>query len=293
MNEWDLIRNFKRQIPRKLQGELGIGDDADVLKLPSSSLVCTTDVIVEDVDFRLSQAKPQQIGHKALAVNLSDLAAMGAKPLGYLVSLGLSPKVDSKWVAKMYQGLLRLSNEYGIKCLGGDLSKADQVFVSITALGIPYAKKVITRAGARPGDLIAVTGSLGGSILRHHLEFSPRLKESEFLVRNFHLTAMIDISDGFTQDLEHILKASSVSCEINLEKIPVSRDASRSLQRALSDGEDFELLFTLPRREKEKLDRLWKKRFPKVRLSWVGEIKKGTPKILNLRLSQKGYTHFS
>ena len=210
-------------------------------------------------------------GRKALAINLSDLAAMGAEPTAFLIALGISSSMKKSWILRFYKGMMDLAKQYNVKCVGGDITRAKEFFVSITLIGQAKQEEIIRRAGARNGDWIAVTGNLGGSILKHHYSFEPRIKEARFLTTQFRPTSMIDISDGFLQDLEHILKASGVSAEIHLDKIPVSQDA-RNLESALTGGEDFELLFTMPQNTKSALEKVWAKKFPKVQLSWVGKI---------------------
>jgi thiamine-monophosphate kinase len=196
-----------------------------------------------------------------------------------------------------------------VPCVGGDFSRSKEFFASITIFGEVSPHHLVKRCGAMQGDWIAMTGSLGGSILRHHHDFIPRIQEGLFLVNCITPTAMIDISDGLVQDLSHILKASTVGAVLDLDKIPVSRDAeklssgnkTKALSRALSDGEDFELLFTVPPRQKMMLEKNWAKQFPKVSLTWIGKIEEKTPrifwrrngkKVLPPKLSQKGFSHF-
>lgn len=309
MKEFQLVQSVSSLIPRSLQGKIGIGDDADFLDATflKGGVLASSDVIVEDVDFILDRVTPEQIGYKALAVNLSDMAAMGAKPLAYLVTLGLPKSTSPGWVLRCYRGIVDIARRYQLKNLGGDLSSSKDVFISITILGTPV-KKPILRSGAKPGDVIAVTGELGGSITGRHLGFEPRIQESTFLVKNFHPTSMIDISDGFLQDLEHILEASKAGARLDLSKIPVSQPARllakgdiwKSYEHALSDGEDFELIFTLPKVELNALKRVWAKKNPRTRLSIVGEVtrKKKIEWISKEqaigaeRFKRKGFSHF-
>lgn len=311
ISEFDLIRELVRELPKKLQGKIGIGDDAGILRFGAGpEIVFSTDAIVEDVDFRMKMNRPEWVGRKALAVNLSDMAAMGARPLAFVIALGVSPRVSLDWIKRFYRGLTPLMRRYGLECLGGDVSRSKTFFASVSMIGKCCKGKAILRSGARPGDWIGVTGRLGGSILRHQFLFTPRVDEAVYLAENFSLSSMIDISDGLAQDLEHILKSSGVFANVDATKIPVSRDAvklSRSryaaaFHHAVSDGEDFELLFTVPQREQDKLDRAWGKRFPAVPLSWIGRIQKGKPRIEWKRGSErikspligraKGFAHF-
>jgi len=310
IHEFLLIDRIKKAFPRSLQGEIGLGDDADVFssRKPSQKWLIATDVIVEDVDFRWKSLIAESVGRKSLAVNLSDLAAMGAKPYGCLVTLGIPSHATPRWIHGYFLGLKKIAKQYGVRLLGGDLSSSKKFFSSITVLGTA-GKNIVKRQGARKGDWLGVTGTLGGSILKHHYAFSPRIQEGLFLSNEFRPTSMIDISDGLLQDLSHILKASKVGTELELTHVPISKDAMklskgsprRALLRALKDGEDFELLFTVSDSKKRKLDRAWKRRFPRVRLSWLGRIDRHVGKIswtksgkkcAAPKLKAKGYTHF-
>lgn len=308
-SEFGLIEMLKKKIPRSLQGQIGIGDDAAVLAGPGRErLLLTTDILVEGVDFK-PKARPELVGRKALAVNLSDIAAMGGTPSACVVGLGLPRRMSEKYVGRVYGGMTALAKKFGVQIAGGDISRSPVFFISVAMLGKAGANEIITRAGARPGDVIGLTGRLGGSILRRHFLFTPRIAEGRFLAARFKPHAMIDISDGLVQDLWHILAGSKVSAALDLDRIPVSSDALRLARRnsikalghALTDGEDFELLFTLDPRKRERLERRWEKRFPRTPLVWIGKIEAGLPaiswtragrKTAAPRLSKTGFTHF-
>ncbi len=304
LGEFQLIQRLKSLIPRRLQGPRGIGDDCAVL--PSGggkSLLFTTDALVEGVDFRMGKGgvSPEAIGYKALAVNLSDIAAMGGRPTAFVVAWGIPKKFSPAQVEKIARGILRLARFFRVAWVGGDISKASRFFISIALLGEASAEKVVERRGARPGDLIYVTGRLGGSIQGKHLSFTPRLAEARFLVSRFRPTAMIDVSDGFIQDLGHILDASRAAARVDLDRIPISQAVRRrALQSALTDGEDFELLFTISRRVGTQLEKAWKRKFPRLPLTRVGEIRRGKGAIewrqqgkkVRLWFRKKGFTHF-
>lgn len=318
-SEFGLIKKIKSWIPRGLQGEIPIGDDAAVLSFPPGKrIVFTSDAIVEGVDFyaRPSERKKTgygtayEIGRKALAVNLSDIAAMGARPEACVISLGIPQDFQESWIREFYRGFVDLAREFEVKCCGGDISRAKLFFASIALYGSAFRHQVLSRAGARPGDWIAVTGSLGGSLKRKHFLFQPRIRESGFLAEKFKPSAMVDISDGLVQDLEHILKASGAGAVLEALRVPISSDAVKlsggdplkSFQRACSDGEDFELLFTMRESKMKTLSSAWQKRFPKVPLSWIGRITaQGCGKVkwtLNgkpaskLFRGEKGFQHF-
>jgi len=310
-SEFALIELLKKRIPRKLQGPYGIGDDAAILPGKGQERwLLTTDALVEGIDFtRAKMTPPELVGRKALAVNLSDIAAMGGVPYACVISLGIPPKLNERWLQQFYAGLVDLAKRYHTLCVGGDISRAREFFVSIALLGKVRLRQLVTRHGAKPGDWIMVTGRLGGSILGRHLKFEPRIREAQFLVRRFHPTAMIDISDGFLQDLKHILKESRAGARLEITQIPISADAKRlakgnpqkALEHALTDGEDFELIFTVPNSKKDELRRSWRASFPAVPLSCVGKVREGQGEISwtreakpirNLHLSREGYSHF-
>ncbi len=246
----------------------GIGDDAAVLPYTKNKyLLLTTDMMAEDVHFmvrpfdklramqahhKARPATPQEIGHKALACNMSDIAAMGGVPTYAVVAIGLPKNLSVKYVEDMYEGMQKLAKTFGVSIVGGDTIKSNQIVINVALLGQVEKKYLVTRSGAKAGDWIFVTGALGGSLQSgKHLHFIPRLAAARFLVRRFKPSAMIDISDGLAGDLNHILKASRVGALLWEKMIPRSKvGASRQggtvpLQEALTNGEDYELLFTL------------------------------------------------
>lgn len=331
MDEFSFIEYLEKETPRAGRVSVGLGDDAAVMSVEQGKhLVVSTDVIVENVDFKTKALSPEKIGRKALAINLSDMAAMGALPKAFVISIGKPSYITASWLKRFYSGLLALARRYGVACIGGDFSRSKEFFASVTILGEAMPRQVVRRSGAKPGDLIAVTGALGGSILSHHHDFTPRVLEGLFLAKHSTPTAMIDISDGLVQDLSHILKASKVGAVLDLDKVPVSRDAKKmaravilkrgatkdlrpgsfafceaqddeALKKALSDGEDFELLFTVPSQKKMMLEKCWRKRFPRVPLAWIGKIEgrafqiswcRNGEKVAAPKLAQKGFSHF-
>lgn len=305
-SEFELIETLKKKIPKNLQGLIGIGDDTGVFA-GQGKFLFTTDAVVDGVDFISAKIKPELAGRKALAVNLSDIAAMGGDPVAFVVTLGIPKGFPQSWVEKFYDGLIKLAKKHKVACVGGDMSGADQFFASIALIG-KASGPVVKRSGARKGDWIGVTGHLGGSILAHHHSFEPRLKEGKYLAASG-ATSMLDISDGLGQDLSHILNSSRVGARLVAREIPLSKDAFLlsakdrvpPLQHAFSDGEDFELLFTMPASKKKRLELKWAKLFPGVRLSWIGRIVPGKGKITWQKihrqlavppLKRKGFTHF-
>lgn len=309
MREFEFIRYLKKAVPKQLQGKIGIGDDADLISLQSRTkakgLLFASDVIVDGVDFRIEKDSPELVGRKALAINLSDLAAMGGKPVACVVSLGLPRGIKNSWIKNFYRGLIKLAGRHRVVIAGGDISSSRCFFCSVAVIGQTVAESGIRRNGAQAGDWIGVTGHLGGSIAGKHLRFTPRLAEAEYLARSFRVHSMIDISDGLLQDLEHILEASRVSADIFLDQIPYSpgifKTFREALGHALSDGEDFELLLTVSEEDKRRLEKKWKRKFPKVPLSWIGRIRKARGKNtvffrngrpVPFKNKSKGFTHF-
>lgn len=254
--EW-LSRHVK-PLPR---GAIGIGDDAAVLPWPAASdVVITTDAISDHVDFELDATDPQLVGRKALAVNLSDLAAMASRPIAALVSLVLPRQggagLDCYHLAvELYRGILALAERHNVAIAGGDTNTCDgPLVVSITALGQPAPGGPLTRRGAQPGDCVLVTGRLGGSILGRHLRFEPRVNEALRLRERYELHAGMDVSDGLALDASRLAAASGCGVALRLDAIPISADAEQlarqshksPLEHALGDGEDFELLVAAP-----------------------------------------------
>lgn len=252
LGEFGLIERIKRSIKLDHSVVVGTGDDCAVVKYSKDKFeLLTCDMIVEGVDFT-SKDDPELFGRKALAVSISDIAACGGIPRHALVALGLPKKSKVELVDKILKGMLSLANKFNINIVGGDISASEKIIIDVSMSGLVEKKNLVLRSGAKAGDMIFVTGKLGGSIRGKHLTFTPRLKESKYLVENFKINAMIDISDGMMQDLNHILKQSKVGALIPIKSIPLEKVAW-SINEALYMGEDFELLFTMPAREGSKL----------------------------------------
>ncbi len=309
MNEFELIRLLTRSLPSNRTVKAGPGDDCAVLDLGLSEqfVLFKADAVVEGVHFD-SDTPPEKTGHKALARALSDIAAMAGTPVAALVTLGLPKDFEPAFIEAIYSGMNRLAARYEVAVAGGETTlNPAGIFLSIAVLGTVARDKCILRSGCRVGDAIFVTGELGGSILGKHLEFEPRLAEARWLADHFRIHAMIDLSDGLAGDLRHLLRASKVGAELLTEAIPISRAAKRraaegngkrALEAALTDGEDFELLFTLASADAVRLLDTWKGAFPNVRIGCIGKIMAGEGLILRDKKSAKplgdhGYTHFS
>ncbi|MCS7303788.1 MAG: thiamine-phosphate kinase [Thermoguttaceae bacterium] len=262
--ENELIRYFRQRVPAHRLVELGLGDDAAVLRLGEARYVLTVDLLSDHVDFELAEVDPRRVGRKLLAVNLSDIAAMAARPLAAVIAL-LLPRAGGLQLAKsLYEGLLPLAEEYDLAIAGGDTNSWDgPLAASVTILGQTTERGPLTRSGARPGDQILVTGSFGGSILGKHLDFQPRVREALWLHQHYQLHAGIDCSDGLALDLARLAEESGCGAAIDLAAVPVAEDAYRlakqladgstPLQHALADGEDFELILAVPPQEASRI----------------------------------------
>jgi thiamine-monophosphate kinase len=282
-----LMRRFAAGTPGVI---LGIGDDAAVLrpKGAAEDLVITTDMLIEDVDFRRSWMPPRDLGHKALAVNLSDLAAMGSRPLYYLVALALPDGVDSGWIRSFYSGMKRLSDRLGVGLVGGDLSRSPAgIQVTVVAVGQTIGRKPVTRRGGRPGDVLFATGVLGKAAaglrlleegvssgrnraereaISAHRRPVPRCEVGIWLGKHNVVSCMMDLSDGISADLPRLCATSHTGAVVEAARLPLFQPSSRwgcdPASLALHGGEDFELLFAVPRRKVAHLQRAWPPGFP-------------------------------
>ena len=199
-------------------------------------------MLVEDVDFT-ARDNPYLVGRKALAVSMSDIASCGGVPRYCVVSMGIPASLLAKYAERIFCGMHDLARNYHTNIVGGDLSRSRKIVIDVSMLGLVRKKHLVLRSGAKPKDIIFVTGALGGSIYGKHLRFTPRLEAAQYLVKNFKINAMIDISDGLVQDLGHILRQSNVGAVLFEKLIPLAKKA-RGLDDSLFMGEDFELLFT-------------------------------------------------
>jgi len=310
MNEFELIARLTRSLPTNDSVVIGAGDDCAVLECgdPQRQLLFKTDAVVEGIHFT-SATPPEKIGRKALARCLSDIAAMAGTPNAALVTIALPKQFSPEFVAQIYAGMNALAQQHGVAIVGGETTtNPERVLISISLTGFVPRGKAVLRSGARVGDAIFVTGELGGSLAGRHLDFEPRLAEARWLAEKFSVHAMMDVSDGLAGDLPHILRASGVGAELLKSAVPISRAAKENSKRgdaakpafvaALTDGEDFELLFTVASKSAVPVLDAWKTKFPDVKLSCIGKIITGE----GIRLRDKtgirpftahGYVHFS
>lgn len=256
--EREFLQWLEEQWQQQPGVRVGIGDDAAVVDLPAEyPLVVTTDLLLDGVHFQTGQHSPQQIGHKALGVNLSDLAAMAARPVAAVAAIAVPAGEEGGTLARaLLAGMQPLAQQFGAPIIGGDTNvTSGPLTVAVTCFGMAPPQGSLLRSGAKPGDRILVTGTLGGSLLRKHLEFSPRVDEAQLLVSQYEIHAAMDISDGLSLDLSRMARQSGVGGIVEVSRVPISADAvemSRTtpdrtpLERALGDGEDFELLLAVP-----------------------------------------------
>lgn len=296
IGEFGLIKRFRKSIKTDASVVVGSGDDCAVLKLDKNNYqLFTCDMIIEGIDFKKTD-NLRLVGRKALAVSISDIAACAGLPKHALVSLGVSPNMPVAKIDCLAKGLFDLAKKYRINIVGGDISASAKLLIDVSMLGIVEKKNLCLRRRARVGDMIMVTGAFGGAIKGKHLKFIPRLKEARFLVNNFKINSMIDVSDGLIQDLGHILEQSSVGAVLYESQIPLSKEA-RTPADTLCSGEEFELLFTASRDQAKKIIKLQKN--TGYRFSAIGKI---MPKAFGLRLinykneyaqiKARGFRHF-
>jgi thiamine-monophosphate kinase len=275
IGEFGLIKAIS-QIADTGEGVIkGIGDDAAVLRpSPGQVLLVTTDLLLEGVHFQLAFTDPYRLGRKALAVNLSDIAACGGQPRAMLVSLAIAADAELAFVQALYKGIIEQAKEFKVALVGGDTSHGERLLISITLIGEAEEAKIVYRSGAKEGDLIFVTGTLGdaalgltmlkkgikqGYLVERHLDPVPRVREGVAIAHQGLALSMIDISDGLVADLGHILEQSRVGAEVRLSQLPLSEEyrkevgaySSDPFALALAGGEEYELLFTAaPAKEK-------------------------------------------
>lgn len=302
LDEESLIALIRRWLgPVSPPTPFGIGDDCAVLPATQARQLITTDPVIYGRHFD-DATPPAAVGAKLLKRNLSDLAAMGARPTAAVLALTLDPRVSVRWLEQFYRGLAAAARRWRVRIVGGDLTQAENfVGAYLTLLGSAAGPRIVTRTGARAGDAIYVTGQLGGSRLGRHWRFTPRLAEGAWLARQSAVRAMMDVSDGLAKDLG-ALTPPGAKPAIDAAAVPVSAAARRlaghtkksPLHHALGDGEDYELVFALARTaDRAAFEQTWRRAFPRTRLTRIGQfvrLGKLPAQVVNLD-DYHGYEH--
>src|SRR2546423_1303945 len=282
-----LIASLLRELPASRQF---IGDDCAVVEFVGAKnlLVLKTDCVVEKIHFQPT-TDPALVGWKAMMRALSDFAAVSAIPQFALITLIVPAARSTSWVKKLYRGVKRAAAKFDVAIVGGETSATrGPAAISVSVSGFVEKNRKVSRAGGKKGDDLFVTGKLGGSLRGKHLRFVPRIEESRWLTKNFRVRAMMDLSDGLGADLPRLARASKLGFKIDKEALPLT--AGAKVDNAISDGEDFELLFAISPRDRLRLQREWRKKFPKLPLTLIGQLNLQSA-IYNLQL-KGGYVHF-
>ena len=282
--EFELITRLKTKLQTNDSVIVGAGDDCAVIdaSVPGKWQLHKTDGVVEGVHFTRETA-PEKVGHKALGRALSDIAAMAGSPRWAMITLGLPDGFDGEMVEAIYDGINRLAKRHEVAVVGGEtVSNPERLVISVSVVGEVDRDRCVLRAGAKPGDGVWVTGELGGSIAGHHLDFTPRLNEARWLAEHFLPSAMIDLSDGLAGDLGHLLDQANAGAELLETALPIRREgrlraresdaAKPPLLAALTDGEDYELCFTLGQGYAVALLDQFRKAFPETPISCIGKV---------------------
>lgn len=293
LGEVDVIHRLRGRIPGAATVKVGLGDDTAVVAWTEDmDLLLTSDATIRGVHVEVG-VEPEAIGRKALARALSDIAAMGGKPLWAVVDLVAPAKENWKVVEGIYRGLLTLAQQHGVALVGGDTSCSDPLALHVFVAGQVPRHQALLRSGAVQGEAIYVTGRLGNSLAGRHLAFDPRLAEGQWLRESGYVSAMMDLSDGLATDLGHLVRESGVGAQIREASLPLVRDANA----ALRDGEDYELLFTVVPEKVADFEAAWKQNFD-LECTRIGTIVSGSTVMLEdvhgeLReLPPRGYEHF-
>jgi thiamine-monophosphate kinase len=281
------------QLLPKLRGHrdviLGAGDDCAIVNpgTRGTQHLLKTDCLVEQIHFT-SRARPEAVGWKALARPLSDFAAMSGVPQFALITLILPSRKTLAWVKQLYRGIDKAARAFGVIVVGGETSRTNgPAVISITVTGFVEKRRWVSRAGGKPGDDLFVTGRLGGSLRGGHLSFIPRLAESRWLTANFRIHAMMDLSDGLGADLPRLARASKVGFEIDRDALPLNPGCT--ITQAISDGEDYELLFAIAPKDSRSLPSRWRRKFATLPLTRIGRLNRKS-QIAN-RKSESNWFH--
>jgi len=314
-----LQSRFNAHLPKNVLA--GIGDDCAVIKQSETRAeLITSDLLIENEHFTIGQISPEELGHKALSINLSDIAGMGGTPKIALISLGIPKTTDTDWLKRFFSGVQKPAKKYQVHLLGGDLSKSEIIVINVTIIGKAHPKNIRYRNGAIPGDIICTTGPLGNAgaglkilqeeislsekirfpLIKSQIQPDPHLKIGNSLAKHPEVHAMMDLSDGLAADLSRLITASKVGAIIHVENLPLSLELQEAAkicrwdphELAISSGEDYCLLLTI---ERDAFSALQKQcPFP---LFAIGEIIKDPKSLTYLDHGKeisppKGFDHF-
>ncbi|MFC1461961.1 thiamine-monophosphate kinase [Verrucomicrobiota bacterium] len=317
--EIQTLQRLCRNLPTRDDVRVGAGDDCAVVNFEDPRLhvagrkpapgtsydwLLKTDPVIEGVHFA-SETSAAAVGHKALGRVLSDIAAMGGEPLWILIDVVAPPGTPSSRIDEMYKALSALASRYDVAVVGGDIARGPVLELHVFGVGRVKRGKAVLRSGAKPGHNLFVTGSLGGSGAARHLCFEPRVTEGRWLCEEGWASAMIDLSDGLASDIRRLTDRSRTGAELALDSIPLSEavldhaHGCSPLHHALTDGEDFELLFTVPEEKAKSLPSAWKKEFD-LACTCIGSMTatQGVVECIDrdgnrTRLEESGYDHFA
>jgi len=293
LGEDALIARLLRGLPKVTAGAgivAGAGDDCAIIGRPRDRrwTLLKADALVENVHF-LRETEPRRVGWKALCRAISDIAAMGGEPRHALITIAVPRTLPVEWLDGLYAGLKRAAKKFGVAIVGGETVRSPgPIFINVSLTGEVERTECVRRSGGKPGDRLYVTGRLGGSIAGKHLDFTPRLAEARWLVSHWNLQAMMDLSDGLGADLPRLAAASGCSFRLEMEALPCT--AQCSPKQALTDGEDYELLFALPRKYAAGLELAWQTAFPKLPLTCIGTLEARSK--LRQPSIPRGFDHF-
>ncbi len=290
LGEDRLLEQILLHFPRSRKVFASAADDCAVVEIPSvnKQLVLKTDCVVEGVHFAQGM-NALDVGWKAMMRPLSDFAATSALPQFALITLLVPRKTKAAWVRDLYRGLRRAAIRFEVRIVGGETSSiSGPIAISVSVIGFVDRTRVVSRSGGKSGDVLFVTGRLGGALKQKHLRFIPRIAESRWLTKHFSIHAMMDLSDGLGADLPRLARASKLGFNVDLENLPLGRGAT--ITDAICEGEDYELLFAISPHDRNRLDREWRRKYPKLLLTRIGRLTSQSAR-RNTQLPG-GYIHF-
>src|SRR5213080_1342657 len=290
LGEDRLLNQLLAGLPLGKAVAVGPGDDCALVTIHARRklLVLKVDCVVEGVHF-VRGTSASDVGWKAMMRPLSDFAATSALPQFALITMIVPEQTKVAWIKELYRGLRRAARRFDVSIVGGETSSTPgEIAISTSVIGFVEKHRAVSRRGGKPGDDLFVTGRLGGALRQKHLQFIPRIVESRWLTENFSIHAMMDLSDGLGADLPRLARASKVGFKIQMKDLPLTRGAK--VNDAISEGEDYELLFAISPHQRDRLVRSWAKKFTRLPLTRIGSLSQASTK--NFQLLPRGYVHF-